>query len=128
MPYDDTTLASSALTRVRFAIDKQSEFLTDNEINYLLDKYEDDENRVIVTGLNNIISQLASQCSYTLGPYRIELKERLANFKMMLKEAKQNLSGGTPWIDAIDNPVDTIFDLDMMSNESSTSDLLSEDE
>jgi hypothetical protein len=62
MSYDDSLLASSALFRIRFTLqdtDISNEFLTDNEIEYLLVKYSNNENLATLDAARRILGQFA---------------------------------------------------------------------
>lgn len=115
--YDPTQLEDTPKDQVRLLIGDSTEddpLLQDEEIQYYLDQYPDDINRVALECINVIITRICNTPDYTLGPYSESNANRLKAFQTLQQDLNSKvLSYNSPFAKAPTTA--PIFAYDMMS-------------
>lgn len=81
---------------VRFVIgdtDPDFAFIQDEEILFLLTKSKDSVSSASIAAVKRVIAQVARQVDYKIGPEQVYASQRLANFRTLLKQLQEELSG-----------------------------------
>lgn len=114
--------STSDLDQVRFLCgdtDPAYSFLSDEEINYLLNGHTN-LRRVAINAIEQIVTKLAaSSVDYTIGPESVKASQRMANFARIKRLLQQDLRNGQAFpimAPAEQPPCRPLFDIGMHDN------------
>lgn len=95
MSYDPTQLSTNATYRVRFTLqdtDVDNEFMTDDEISYVLSKYSDDEQAATLELAKRMLAQFAQYARQREGNIETYGSEVYTNWKAYIDNLVKELS------------------------------------